>query len=211
VLAFGTAAVLLLLSCTAALTAGALGGRWAAVAAALDPAKPGSLPDLCGLLLLSTALVALVPLGGRAAGVAHLRLAALTPLVLLVADSTSAVAHLAALPGGKPFASAAVGGVALAPALALRARSSPAGRRLGRALVARLLAWGSAAVAFDLLGNAVGSRGLGAAAGHGVAVAEEAVELLLYSSLTVELAGSLIEAKEVRPRSPILVQAVHML
>ncbi|HEX6011672.1 MAG TPA: hypothetical protein VFY87_07690, partial [Geminicoccaceae bacterium] len=138
-LAFSTTAVVLVLSCLAATVAGALGGRWAAVAAALDPALPSSLPDLCGLLLLSTALVAFVSSGHRAAGFAHLRPAALAPLTLLLADSTSAVAHLAAVLGGKPIASAAVGGVALAPALALGVGASQPGRRLGRALAVRLL------------------------------------------------------------------------
>ena len=210
VLAFGTTIVVLLLSSFAAAAADALGGQWVAIAAALDPALPGSLPDLCGLLLLATALVALIPRGGHAAGLAHLRLAALTPLTLLLADSTSAVAHLAALPGGKPVATAAVGGVALAPALTLLLGSDPAGRRMGRNLVARLLVWGSAAVALDLLGSVVGSHWLGATAGHGVAIAEETVELLLYAGLSTELAGGLVRTRDASRKSPILIHDARM-
>jgi hypothetical protein len=137
-LALGAAAVVLLLSGAAAGVAGGLGGRWVAIAAALDPALPGSLPDL---LVLSTAFVALVPLGGRAPGFAHLRLG-----------------------------------------------SSPPERRLGRTLVARLAVWGSAAGPLDLRGSAVGSRGLGTAASHGVDVAEGVVELLLHFGFSADLA-----------------------
>ena len=194
-LAFGAAAVVLLLACVAAAVAGALGGRWVAVAAALDPALPGSLPDLCGLLLLSTALLAFVSPGRRAAGFAHPRVAALTPLALLLADSTSAAAHLAAFLGGKPIANAAIGAVALAPALGLRLGVSPAGRRLGRSLVVRLLAWGSTAVALDLLGSAIEKQAPGAAAGHVVAMAEEVLELILYCTVSAALAVDWLRAE----------------
>jgi hypothetical protein len=197
--------VVLVLACLASAAAGAFGGRWPAIAAALDPALPGSVPDLRGLLLLGTALAASLRLGGRAAGLAHLRVATLTPLALLLADATSAAARLAAVTGGKPIAGAAVAGVALAQALALGLGRSPAGRRLGRAVGARLLVWGSAAAALDLLGSAVGSRGLGAAAGHGVAVAEEAMELLLCSGISAELVGALTKTDHAGREGPNLV------
>ena len=182
----GVSLVILTLGILAQLIA-ARGGS-SMLAAALDPAQAQSLPDLWGQLQLAAVAALLWSCRTAVPGAGT---AALLPLVLLVADAADLSARCAhslavLLPMAPPCDSVAaklasgvlVGGMALAPALDLWRRSCLAQRRLGRRLAGALLLGGLLSLTLD----ALGSRG-----GHQIAVAEETVELLLYSILAARL------------------------
>lgn len=164
-----------------------LRGGSSLVVAALDPARSGSLPDLWGQLQLA-AVAAL--LWSWRTTVPAAATVAILPLALLVADAANLSANLAhpmaalmppdeAAPA-KLVAGALLGGVALAPALALWRRSCLVLRRLGRRLVCTLVIAGVPSLTLDWLGGS---------GGHRVAIVEETVELILYSAIAAVLLG----------------------
>jgi hypothetical protein len=155
---------------------------------ALDPARSRSLPDLWGQLLLAAAVAIL--LWPRRAPLPGAGLAALLPMALLAADACDLPARLThllapllpplAVGGAKLAASMLLGGTALAPTLMLWRRSCLVQRRLGRRLASILMLGGILSSLLDAMG---------AGRGQEFAVAEEAIELLLYSSLSACLIG----------------------
>lgn len=168
------------------------------LATALDPAQAQSLPDLWGQLQLAAVAALLWSCRTAVPGAGT---AAFLPLVLLMADATDVSARCAhslaaLLPMAPPYDSVAaklasgvlVGGMALAPALDLWRRSCLAERRLGRRLAATLIFGGLLSLTLD----AAGSRD-----GHQIAVAEEAVELLLYSMLAARLLRHALQDRRV--------------
>jgi hypothetical protein len=171
-----------------AFVAGALGGP-PTLAAALDPARSGSVPDLWGQLLLAVTVLALLRRHPSSPGA---RLAALVPLALLLADATDLSTHLAGrlapfppamaaddrLVLAKLAAGAILGCVAATPALLLWRRSCLVQHELGRRLVLLLLSGGSAALLLDAVG---------APDGYVATIAEEAVEVILYAAVAARL------------------------
>ncbi len=155
--------------------------------AALDPARAGSLPDLWGQLQLA-AVAAL--LWWRRTFVPAAATVAIVPLALLVADAANLSANLAhplaalmppyEVAPAKLVTGALLGGVALAPALALWRRSCLVLRRLGRWLACSLVIAGVPSLTLDWLGGS---------GGHRVAIVEETVELILYSAIAAVLLG----------------------
>lgn len=178
----GSAGIVLALYGVAAL-ADRLGHGLPGLAAALDPAVTGALPELWGqsmLLLAALAAVLQVPRTGRPDGLA---IAAL-PLALLVGESGDLAARLAPLfasapsePLGKLAAALAIGCVvATAAAVSLRVPGTP-----NRALLGALLLGGAVSLGGDLLADILEHAGHGSRQVHALVLIEETAELLLYA------------------------------
>lgn len=175
----------------------ALGLRLPGLVPALDPAVPGSLPELWGAAQLALAAAAAAAARGRRASA--LRLTAL-PLVLLLADGTDLAAHfanrLAASEGGhwSPFAAKLVatsflGLLVAVPGWLAWLDLQAADRSIGRGLLVGLVLGLALSAGLDLLGGSV----VAPAAAHLLAMAEECVELTLYSSVAALVIGRVIE------------------
>jgi hypothetical protein len=185
----GLAAVLLALWTLAALAASLLGERWLAAAAALDPARPGSIVDhfATGEVLLALLVTLSSP---------RTWFLALTPAALLLGEAGELhlrVASLFAMAGDRPgtlflakaLAASLIGAVAAWPLALPRHRFRCVDDRQRRRLLLQLVLGGSAAAVLDLAAHRVGG-----ATATWLARAEEIVELALYSTL----AWRLIEA-----------------
>jgi hypothetical protein len=178
-----------------ALVLAAVGFHPAGVLRALDPAQPGSLPELW--VAFELGLAALLPLAMMAAGGDRFGLLpfAALPLTLLAAETTDIAARSApwleaTVPASlfdagwfdsaaKLFAWFLIGISIGWPVLRLATGPRLASRAVGRQLLAWLLLAGGASVALDLLGAVPELRSLELK--YGLAVGEELVELLLYA------------------------------
>jgi hypothetical protein len=198
----GASAVLLALYGLAALAAPWLGPGSAPVAAALDPARAGSLPDLWGLAQLAIATGAILLAGGRC-GCARQPLLALLPGILLLADATDAASWLAAPigPSAKLAAGILLGGATLLPVWAARRRSCIGCRSLARRLLVLLLLAGPWVLALDVSGGWIKHLASGHALAHALAVLEEGGELLLYAALAAAALAHLVET--LQPECPV--------
>jgi hypothetical protein len=191
-IAGGSAAVLLLLYAIA-LAADLAGTGMPGLVAALDPVRPGSLPELCGLAWLAVAAVVALAAGFRAGDAALLRLG-LLPVVLASAEVIDLTArlepHAGALigaasgtPAAKFVADALVSGVVLVAAAAAAIGGAAAGRRC---LLAVLLV-GGAGIVCDLAGRLSGELLPLPALGRVLETVEEILELGLYSLIATEV------------------------
>ena len=196
----GVSLLLLALWLVAEVGAVCCGGGWPGLAMALDPAMPGSIPDLWALLQLVMAAVTAWCL--RRCGPA-----AVMALMLAVADGGDLNARLAPLLSddtalAKLVVGTGLGVAALSPAVLMWRRSCFEQRRIGRRLAMPLLAWGATAMVFD----ALGSR-LAGAPSHWFTGVEEAIELLLYAVLAMRLLDSVPCVGGATAESPILVHS----
>lgn len=186
--------VLLALWLAASAVAAAGGRAWPESARALDPAGAGSIADMWALLQLAAA-AAVSWRWGRCG------LATAVPLVLLAADGGDLSARFAVMAPAQPqlaklLANLALGGAALAPALALWRGSCSRARRLGRRLAAPLLIGGISSVALDTAGAALQGE-----LQHWAVASEEGIELLVYAALASTLIADGLERKLVGPIS----------
>lgn len=171
-----------------ALALAAAGHPVPGAAAALDPARGGSLTSAWASAQLGLAAAAAL-LAARA-GRPGAGLAAALALALALADGLDLPARLAdllrgpALPAlpAKVLASGAVAAPILALAVALAVRGAAPGR-LGRRLTVTLLAGCGLSVALDLLGTALDAP----APARALASAEEPIELLLYAVVAARI------------------------
>lgn len=196
----GVSLLLLALWLVAETGAVCVGRGWLMLAAALDPAISGSIPDLWALLLLLVAAAVAWCVGRSGA-------AAAVPLMLAAADGADLNARLVPVLGWHPVPAklavgAALGAAALTPALLLWRRSCFIRAGLGRRLAVPMLAWGAAALGLDAVGSAVA-----AAPGHWLAVVEEAIEVLLYATLAARLLDGARRLGDVSAECPVSVHS----
>ena len=177
----GITAVLAALWLLATVAGLALGGPCAEAAAALDPARPGSIVDGWGTGLLGLATILALSMPGS-------RLLSLTPALLLLGEAgelhlraaivlAGAMGSPGALPAVKLAAGLTLGGLALVPLL-VRHRSCIFGPQRLPGLALLLAGGGAAAALLDLAQHVVGAWGRDILPG-----AEEWIEVWLYALL----------------------------
>ncbi|MEK0082063.1 hypothetical protein [Benzoatithermus flavus] len=199
VLTCGSAALLLAFYLLAAVAARLLGPPWNGLAMALDPARARSPVDLCGLVQLGMASASLL-LASHVRGCPHLRLLALLPGVLLLADATDMISRLTALcrggvlgPAAKLAAGTVIGGMALLPACLLWRSAREQHRSLAARLLCLLLPAGPVLLGLDAAGGWCHRLGMSGIVAHSLAVLEESGETLLYAVLTSTILGAVVE------------------
>jgi hypothetical protein len=185
----------------------------AALRASLDPARPGSLPDLWALAQLALAGIALPLLHARAGRRSWLP-AGLVPVALLLADAGNLTARLAPAAAadrgsvllGKLTAGILAGGLALVPALLTWRDSCPERRGTGKRLVGLLLLFGALSLALDLLGGWARTLGGTEPVLHLLATVEEGAELILYALVASLLLGQALDDARGRAIGPVPVR-----